>query len=159
MSRISVVDTVIGELCQSMGLADSPLDDRGRLALRFDDTPVMFSYAAKPIEMLWLHVDLGETPKGRAALEFLLRLGFDCWCLNRMTIGLDRDGHRAVGHSCVPVSELSLERLDQALGALLEVAVPIRERLLAGDFSIGVESMESDQRPSGGRPPRGMLRV
>ncbi|MEM7026442.1 MAG: type III secretion system chaperone, partial [Pseudomonadota bacterium] len=75
MSRINLVDTVIGELCQSMGLGDRQLDDQGRLTLRFDHTPVTFSYRAEPLEMLWLHVDLGATPEGRAAPYFLLRVG------------------------------------------------------------------------------------
>ncbi|MEM7021704.1 MAG: type III secretion system chaperone, partial [Pseudomonadota bacterium] len=138
---------------------DRQLDDQGRLTQRLDHKPVTVSYRAEPHEMLWLQVDLGATPEGRAAPYFLLRVGFDCWCLNRMTIGLERDGRKAWGYTCVPVSVLSLERLDAVLQELLEVAVPIRARIIANDFSIGGETFEAADRSPSAVAPGGMTRV
>ncbi|MEM7021711.1 MAG: type III secretion system chaperone [Pseudomonadota bacterium] len=136
MARINLVDTVVGELCGSMGLPERPLDDQGRLRLRIGDTPVVLSYAGEPLELLWLHVELGDVPEGLSAPRFLLKLGFECWCLNRMTITLDRAGSKAWGFTCIPVAELTLDRLDQVLKAMLAVAMPIRQRILGGDFAL-----------------------
>ncbi|MEM7021000.1 MAG: type III secretion system chaperone [Pseudomonadota bacterium] len=159
MSRINFVDTVIGEMCEAMGLGDRTLDNEGQLTLRFDDTQVTFTYGAKPIELLWLQVDLGAVPGDPDALRFLLLLGYDSWSLNRMTIGLDSAGRNAWGYSCIPVSELNRDQLEAVLKAMLEVAMPIRQRLEAGRFELNIQQGKADEPKAHlGRPP-GMLRV
>lgn len=136
MSRINMVDHVVGELCAGMGLGEHSLDVQGRLTLRFEDTPVTFSYSAAPIEFLWMHADLGELrDDDTEALRFVLRVGLDCWRLNRMTIAVDEHG-KAWGYSGLPVAELNRERLWESLQAMLEVAMPIRERLARRDFAV-----------------------
>ena len=154
MSRINIAHTVVGELCERLGLGAKTLDSSGRLSLRFDDTPVAMTYAEEPLELLWLQVDLGPVPEGAAALRFLLRLGFDCWGLNRMTIGVDDQGRNAWGFTCIPVARLSGESLEQTLSALLEVAIPIRERLSRGEVDLPPSAPEPDMEPTGD-----MLRV
>lgn len=137
MSRINVADTVVGELCERMGLGERTLNDKGRLALRFNDAAVVLSYRTEPVELLWIHVELGEVPQeGSAALNFLMRIGFDSWGQNRMTIGLDKAGRNAWGYTCIPLIELSYNRLEQVLSGLLEVAMPVRERIAQRDFKL-----------------------
>jgi len=157
MSRINVADTVVGELCEQLGLGERTLDGGGRLTLRFDQTPVTLTYAERPVELLWLQVELGPIPaEGTAAPRFLLRLAFDCWGLNRMTIGLDEAGRKAWGFTCIPVAQLSRDSLEQVLSGLLEVAVPIRERLGKGAFELPSPVAQAEPAE---QPDSAMLRV
>lgn len=137
MSRGDFVQGVLNGLCRKMGLGDLPLDADGRLTLAVGDMPVSFSLVEEPVEILWIHADLGEIPgEGEAAPTFLMRLAFECWGLNRMTVGLDETGRRAWGYTCIPAELLTDAVLELTLNALLEVAMPVREQLSHGDFPL-----------------------
>lgn len=157
MSRGEFIHGVLNDLCWKMGLGDAWPDSAGRLTLNFDDTPVTFSSSDDPVELVWIHADLGEIPAdGAAAPTFLLRLAFDCWGYNRMTVGLDDTGRKAWGYTCVPAAQLSVESLERALHGLLEVAMPVRERLAKGDFDLPeLDELQTAQTGSGD----GMLHV
>jgi hypothetical protein len=146
MSRASFADQIVNDFCGRVGLVDQRLDEEGRLTLQIGPLPTTFTFVSEPLELLWLHVELGEAPAGAAALRFLLEAGFESWGLNRMTIGLgDRDG-KVWGYTCLPAAALSVDRFERTLNAMLEVALPIQERLLRRDFEPAMD--QSDEAPS-----------
>jgi hypothetical protein len=146
MSRASFADQIVNDFCRKVGLLDERLDDESRMTLNIGPLCTTFNYVSEPLELLWLHVELGEAPTDKAALRFLLEAGFESWGLNRMTIGLgDRDG-KVWGYNCLPAAALSVDRLEQTLNAMLEVALPIQERLLRRDFGPAMD--QSDEAPS-----------
>ena len=154
MSRRANLDRAVAEFCQDMGLADTTLDDTGQLTLNFADLPVTLSYSDDPVEILWISADMGAIPaEGTAGPVFLLRLAYDYWTLNRMTLGLGPDGQRVWGVTCIPAVELTGDRLKLILDRLLEAALPLRERLAGGDFSL-----PDDAKGSFG-PETGMMPV
>lgn len=157
MSRINFIETVLSEACEAMGLGETAFDDQGRLTLRFHETPVTFAYAAEPIEMLWLHVELGAIPEeGANGPQFLLTLATDCWGLNRMSIGLAEDGRSAWGYTGIAAFQLTRELLEQTLRNLLEVAMPIRERIARREFAL---DLQVDRGSSPTERTAGMIRV
>jgi hypothetical protein len=130
MSRFQRVVSVLNELASELGLGEVVLDERDRATLAFDDTRVTFMFTAEPLELLWLYVDLGEIPTtGDEAPAFLLQIGLGSWATGRMTIGLDDGGRRALGYTSIPVAHLDHPTLHRTLTAMLELALPIRERL------------------------------
>jgi hypothetical protein len=154
MSRINLVSKVIGEFGQEIGMPDLALDAEDRVRLMFDETPVTFVYAAEPVELFWLYVDLGEMPaNGDAdkAAECLLQLGFLCWAWNKMTIGLDEAGTRAIGFTVIPVALLELGVLKEVLEHLLDAALPVRERMARREFDIDVSDLQATPAAMG--PP------
>ena len=154
MSRADFIAGVLSELCAKMGLGETGPDAQGRLTLTFGETPVTFSSSADPVELVWIHADLGEIPgEGTEAPTFLLRLAFDCWGLNRMTIGLDDSGRRAWGYTCLPAAHLSADSLEQSLNGLLEVAMPLRERLARGAFDLPEAAAAGGAGPETGMLP------
>ena len=137
MSRRGLVLAVIGELCAGMGLETPGLDADDRLTLNFGQVPVTLAFGTDPMELLWVHAALGEIPEdGPAGPTFLMHLAFESWTLNRGTIGLDPDGQRVWLYSCVPVVQLTKEVLEQTLTAMLEAAIPIRDRIANRQFEI-----------------------
>lgn len=141
MSRSTLVDAVIADLCGGMGLPSPGLDGDGQLTLSFGELPVTLTYETDPVEILWINADLGEIPgEGIAGPKFLMHLAFECWIKNRMTVGLGPDGQRVWGYSCIPAGQLTKDLLEQTLTGLLEAALPIRERIAGGDFYIPDET-------------------
>ena len=137
MSRDGLVNSVIGELCAGMGLESPGLDADNRLTLDFGELPVTLSYSTEPAELLWINALLGEIPEqGIAGPRFLMHLAFEGWIVNRMTVGLDPDGRKVWGYSCIPVTLLTRELLEQTLTGLLEVAIPVSARIANQDFEL-----------------------
>lgn len=152
MSRSGHVATVLDDLAASLGLSGIRLDEGDRATLTFDETPVTFAYTAEPIELLWLHVELGEIPAdGDEAPLFLLKLARSTWALGQMTIGLDQSGRQILGHTSIPVALLDTDTLRQTLTAVLQLAVPLRARLAEGRYDLPQEELEGP-RQSGSEP-------
>ena len=152
MTRLQSVNSVIAEFGDSIGLPDLQLDDQDRLRLTFDQTPVTLAYAAAPMEILWLYVDLGEVDsQSEQAAECLLQLGFLCWTMNKMTIALDEDEKRAVGFTAIPVAQLDLQVLMEVTRHLLDAAEAIRDKLARRDYDI--DSTGTAAPPSGSLDP------
>jgi hypothetical protein len=150
MSRRDYVSRVIDELGRSMGLSDLSLDERGRVTLLFDDAPVTFSYSEEPAELLWLFVELADIdPERKEPLEALLQLGLLTWSWSRMTIGASEDGRKAMGHTAIPVVNLDLVTLKDALRPFLDSAMSIRERMASGDYDLGMPVPGGDRPGSG----------
>ena len=155
MSRLDHVANVLQELAAEAGLDRLALDATDRASLRFDGITVTFTYAAEPVELLWLHADLGPVPTdGDAAPAWLLRLGLMTWASSRMTIGLDQSGTRAVGATAVAVVMLDLATLKEVLARLLEAARPIRDGLAEHQFDL-----DPSVAASAGAPPAADLRA
>lgn len=154
MSRIDYVSGIIRELGTATGLPDLGLDGNNRLCLRFDSIPVTFHYTAEPVELLWLMVDLGELdPDDRQTLDGVLQLGFLTWLGNRMTLALSDDGRRVIGHSAIPVVNLDLALLKQALAQLMESAEAVAGRIARRDFDLGLDQAAGEE----GLPPPSQL--
>ena len=148
MTRLQSVNRVISEFGDAIGMPDLQLGEQDRLRLMFDQTPVTLAYKATPMEMLWLYVDLGEIePQSEKAAECLLQLGFLCWAMNKMTIGLDEDEKRAIGFTAIPVAQLNLQVLMEVAHHFLDSASTIRERLARRDYDLDLT--DTPPLPSG----------
>lgn len=155
MTRHAHAARIVAELGESMGMSGLSLDEGGAVSLAFDELPVTIAYAAEPVELLWLMADLGAVPDGvdgKDALKGLLQVGLASWATNRMTVGLDESGRRAVGFTAIPITHLNAELLQEVLGALIDIAQPVRAQLAAGQLA-----PERPDEPGGA--PGGMLRV
>jgi hypothetical protein len=151
VSRSDHVASVLSALAGELGLPALALDDNDRATLAFDGMAVTFVYTTEPVELLWLYADLGEIPEdGDQAPAFLLQVGLGSWALNRMTIGLDDQGRKARGYTALPVSLLDASMLHKTLIALLEVALPLRQRLEGRDFQLTLPADGATAAP----PPR-----
>lgn len=143
-------------LADDLGLETIVFDASDQATLTFDEMPVTFSYRTTPVEALSLIVELGEVPAaGDEAPRFLLQTGLLSWATGRMAIGLDDTGRHALGRATLPVSLIDASSLKRALVALLEVALPLRERLARHDFR--VDDAPSAASPSHSHP--GTFRV
>lgn len=143
-------------LADDLGLGKIVFDASDRATLTFDEMPVTFSYRSAPVEALSLIIELGEIPTaGDEAPKFLLQTGLLSWATGRMAIGLDDTGRQALGNATLPVSLIDASSLKSALVALLEVALPLRERLAKHDFR--VDDAASEASPS--HPHPGAFRV
>ena len=138
-------------LAADLGLDKIVFDASDQATLTFDEMPVTFGYRIAPVEALSLIIELGEIPAtGDDAPRFLLQTGFLSWATGRMAIGLDDTGRQALGHATLPVSLIDAPSLKSALVALLEVALPLRERLAGHDFH--VLDAASEASPSHANP-------
>jgi hypothetical protein len=153
VSRSDHVASVLSALARELGLPALALDENDRATLAFDGMPVTFVYTTEPVELLWLYADLGEIPEdGDQAPAFLLQVGLGSWALNRMTIGLDDQGRKVRGYTALPVSLLDAAMLHKTLIALLEVALPLRQRLEGQDFALTIPA--DGTGASAAPPPR-----
>ena len=135
MSRFNYVTEVLHELGASMGMGALDLDDTNRLSLVFDGVLVTFSYTADPVELVWIYVDLGDVPSGSVRVpREMLKVGFECWANNVMTIGMDDSATKAIGYSSIPVSVLELSVLKEMLSRMLQATFLIREHLARSAF-------------------------
>jgi hypothetical protein len=145
VSRSDHVASVLSALAGELGLPALALDDNDRATLAFDGMAVTFVYTTEPVELLWLYADLGEIPAdGDQAPAFLLQVGLGSWALNRMTIGLDDQGRKVRGYTALPVSLLDPGMLHKTLIGLLEVALPLRQRLADQDFALTIPADSAD---------------
>lgn len=130
MSRLGYVADVLKEFGNEIGMGDLALDETDRLSLTFDGVLVTLAYASEPIELIWIYVDLGEVPiEDVGVLQHLLKIGFECWAQNVMTIGLDDEARNAVGYSSIPVTLLDKRVLKELISRLLEATFLIREEI------------------------------
>ena len=130
MSRYNYVTEVLRELGNDMGMGPLELDDTNRLSLVFDGVLVTLSYTTDPLELLWIYVDLGDVPPDNIHVpREMLKLGFECWGQNVMTIGLDEEGSKAIGYSSIPVTVLELPVLREMLSRMLQATFLVREHL------------------------------
>lgn len=137
MSRQEFVEQTISELGTKLRIPKLALDSTGRASFSRDGIHMTISYLDQPIEIVWLFVDLGEVGVSQVdVLEGLLQMGFLTWSSNCMTIGIDKSGERAIGHSNIPVVYLNGERLHQVVEGMLEAAVTIRDRIKQRDFEL-----------------------
>jgi hypothetical protein len=137
MSREDYVSQVVSEFGDNLGLADFEFDETRRASMSIDDMPVTFSYSASPVELLWIHMDLGEAPKDDpAALSGLLELGFLGWVSNRLTIGVDDAGERVIGQSMIPAISLDATTLRGHFEQMAESALLVRDRITRGDYNL-----------------------
>ena len=144
MSRYNYVTEVLKELGNDMGMGPLELDDTNRLSLVFDGVLVTLSYTTDPLELLWIYVDLGEVPADNIHVSReMLKLGFECWGQNVMTIGLDDDGNKAIGYSSIPVTVLELPVLREMLSRMLQATFVVREHLAKA--ALGDDQAETRQ--------------
>jgi hypothetical protein len=149
MAREEFVARVITQLGDEMGLGALALDEGGQLSLNVGEIPLTFSLTSEPVDMLWLHIGLGEiAADDRATLSFLLQYGHLLWFRNLMTIGLDDAGSRVYGYNSIPVVTLSIQHLAGLLEHMLLAAGEVRRRLRDRDFSIPADSTA----PTGQQP-------
>lgn len=149
MSRFNYVTEVLHELGATMGMGPLELDDTNRLSLVFDGVLVTFSYTADPVELLWIYVDLGDVPAGNIRIpREMLKVGFECWANNVMTIGLDDAGNKAIGYSSIPVSVLEISVLQEMLSRILQTTFLVREHLARSMFD-QEQAGSSAEAPSG----------
>lgn len=153
MARQQHVVSVLNALAADLGLPAISLDADGRATVAFGDLPVTFAYRARPVDALLVYVELGDIPaRGHAAPAYLLEAGFAGWSTGRMALGLDRTGRKVLGHIALPAVLLEPAALREALVAMLELALPLSERLAEQDFRLeaGEETVpaEGDERGS-----------
>lgn len=145
MTRLQHVAAVLSELGTDLGLPAITLDDSDRATLAFDDIKVTFAYDAAPVELLSLYAEIGEFEAvDDPAAAFLLEVGFGSWASGRMAIGLDDAGQTVLGHLSIPVILLDGSTLKRTLMGLLEVALPLKERLAARDFRLALPNARSE---------------
>lgn len=145
MSRLGYVAEVLKEFGSEIGMGELALDETDRLSLVFDGVLVTLVYTEEPIELIWIYIDLGEVPADSIKVpQHLLKLGFECWAQNVMTIGLDDAGRNAVGYSSMPVTLFECKVLKEMLTRLLEATFIIKEELSKVAFD---EQQEQDTSP------------
>lgn len=130
MSRIAHTNAILGELGTKMGLGSLTLDADHKASLTFDERLVTFTYSEDPMELLWIHLDLGPVPGvGPAAPNRILEINLQTWLSNTMTLGLDEAGERVIGFNVLPVASLGTHALEHLLEAMLETTEVVAREL------------------------------
>ena len=137
MTRESYVASVVAELGRGLGISDLTLDDEGRRTLRVGDGELTLTQGSEPVDLIWLHVRIGEIDnEDRALVRYLLQAGHLLWTRNLMTVALDDRGSAALGFNMIPVVNLNAARLRDLAIAMLKAAAELRRRIQARDFSV-----------------------
>lgn len=156
MPRDSFVASVVAELGRGLGIAELTLDDEGRRTLQIGDGELTLTQGSEPVDLVWLHVRIGEIDnQDRALVRYLLQAGHLLWTRNLMTIVLDDAGSAALGYNMIPVVNLNAARLRDLAIAMLKTAAELHRRIRARDFSILPAAFAGDLGSAGA----GLVRV
>ena len=130
MSRYDYVTLVLNEIGDEIGMGSLRLDDSNRVSLLFDEVLVTFTYVAFPFEQLRLHIELAEiAERDVPMMQQVAQVAMECWLNGVMTIALDKQGRKVVGHMSIPVSRLESNSLKDSLDGVLTRATAVREKL------------------------------
>ena len=156
MTRESYVASVVAEFGHGLGIAELTLDDEGRRTLRVGDGELTLTQGSEPVDLIWLHVRIGEIDnEDRALVRSLLQAGHLLWTRNLMTVALDDTRSAALGFNMIPVVNLNAARLRDLAIAMLKTAAELRRRIQARDFSVLPVPFDGDPGSAG----PGMVRV
>lgn len=145
------IQTVLAAFATSCGLGRLELGADGRAGLTIGEVPVTLRYLETPAELLVVGATIVEIAEDDSATaSFLLELTFTTWLKGLMTIGLSRDGRRALGYQAIPVRLLDAGTLAAVLGQMVETTLSIRGELARGAASQGAATPGSN--PEGDAP-------